>query len=116
LRAIRLSKALEPSQHERLLQSVDGLIGTYLESHHYRAARKVIEWRPPEMAQAATSWPDQAAFLSLKLGRPTDAERYAGAPLQFAGTIFGPDHTVFEGVLLRYSTVLNALGQETRRN
>jgi tetratricopeptide (TPR) repeat protein len=55
LRAIHLWES-GPPQQAALFRSVDNLIGTYVEAHDYRAARKLLESRLPEMERSAALW------------------------------------------------------------
>ncbi len=55
---------------------------------------------------------DRAAFLSLKLKRPGDAEAYYQRLLPTATQAFGPEHPMVGRIMLSYAAVLGAL----RRN
>jgi tetratricopeptide (TPR) repeat protein len=66
VRTIRLWKAFEPAQHDALLQSVDNLIGTYVEMHDYGSVRKLMKPRLIEMEKSATQPEDRATFLNMR--------------------------------------------------
>jgi tetratricopeptide (TPR) repeat protein len=68
LRAIHLWEGMGPSQHSALLRSTDNLIGTYVENHEYRAAKKLMASRLPEMERSATQWRDRAVMLNMRAG------------------------------------------------
>jgi tetratricopeptide (TPR) repeat protein len=76
LRAIRLWERLGPSQHSALSTSVDNLIGTYVENHEYRAAKKLMAWRLPEMERSATKWKERAILLNMQAGLAQVEHRY----------------------------------------
>jgi tetratricopeptide (TPR) repeat protein len=76
LRAILLWERLGPGHRDALLQSMDNLIGTYMEDHHYRAARALMELRLP-MERSATKWEDRATFLNMRASL-AEAEHHYG--------------------------------------
>jgi len=65
-RAIHLWEQIGPQQHDALLQSTDNLIGTYLESGEFDAARKLMESRLPEMEQSTADWENRATLLNMR--------------------------------------------------
>jgi tetratricopeptide (TPR) repeat protein len=83
LRAIRLWEKLGPSGHSALLRSADNLIGTYVENHEYRAAKKLMAWRLPEMERTATKWKDRAILLNMQAGLAQIEHRYDDAERLF---------------------------------
>jgi tetratricopeptide (TPR) repeat protein len=83
LRAIRLWERMGPSEHPALLRSVDNLIGTYVENHEYRAAKKLMAWRLPEMEQSAGKWKERAILLNMQAGLAQVERRYDDAERLF---------------------------------
>ena len=83
LRAIRLWERMGPSEHPALLRSVDNLIGTYVENHEYRAAKKLMAWRLPEMEQSAAIWKERAILLNMQAGLAQVERRYDDAERLF---------------------------------
>jgi tetratricopeptide (TPR) repeat protein len=57
---------------------------------------------------------DRASFILLKLHRPVDAGPMSSRALELAQTVFGADHPVVAGILLRNSAVLHALHDNAR--
>jgi tetratricopeptide (TPR) repeat protein len=87
LRAIQLWEMIGPAQHNALLQSTDNLIATYVDSHDYRAAKKLLAWRLPEMEQSATKWRDRATLLNTRAGIADIERRYDEAELLFGESL-----------------------------
>jgi len=52
---------------------------------------------------------DQATYILLKLQRPVDAGQCSSRAIELAQTVFGADHPVVAGVMLRHADVLHAL-------
>jgi tetratricopeptide (TPR) repeat protein len=77
LRAIRLWERIGPSQHTALLRSTDNLIGAYVEAQDYRAAKKLLAARLPEMERSATTWRDRATLLNTQSSRAYMERDYA---------------------------------------
>jgi len=78
LRAIRLWEQIGPAQHAALLKSTDNLIGAYVEAQDYRAAKKLLAARLPEMVRSATSWKERATLLNTQSGLAYMGHDYAG--------------------------------------
>jgi tetratricopeptide (TPR) repeat protein len=79
LRAIHLWEKIGPSQHDALLQSIDNLIGIYIETQDYRQAKKFADFRLPEMERTATKWEDRAVIFNLKASLAALEHRYPEA-------------------------------------
>lgn len=78
-RAIHLWERIGPDQHDAILQSTGNLIGTYMESHNYSAASKLMASRLPEMELSATKWKDRAILLNLRASLAETEHRYSKA-------------------------------------
>jgi tetratricopeptide (TPR) repeat protein len=73
-RSMHLWEKLGPEQREFLLRSTDGLIATYIGSHNFRAAKKLIAKRVREM-ETSENLADRAEALNMK-GALAAAERH----------------------------------------
>jgi tetratricopeptide (TPR) repeat protein len=65
-RVIRLREKMGPAAKAALAQSIDELIGTYMEARNFRSARTLIEQRLPEMERSAREWKDRVALLDMR--------------------------------------------------
>jgi tetratricopeptide (TPR) repeat protein len=83
LRAIQLWQKIGPSEDDALLKSVDNLLGTYIASHDYRAARKLMARRFPETPQSTANWKYRATLLNMRAGLAYIVRQYREADLLF---------------------------------
>ena len=79
LRAIGLWERIGPSQRAALFRTIDNLIGTYVEAKDYRAARKLLESRLPEMERSVTQWKERATLLDTRSGLAFMERKYGEA-------------------------------------
>jgi tetratricopeptide (TPR) repeat protein len=82
-RAIHLWEQMGPQQHDAMRLSTDNLIGTYLESGEYAAARKLMESRLPEMERSTTDWEDRATLLNMRAALAETQHRLGEAELSY---------------------------------
>jgi tetratricopeptide (TPR) repeat protein len=82
-RAIHLWEQMDHEQHDALLLSMDNLIGTYLESGDYAAARKLMESRLPEMERSTTDWKDRATLQNMRAALAETQHRLGEAELSY---------------------------------